>query len=254
MENVIKISKHLLRFSLKFSICTIVNNHAEYALMKKSFEENDFLNDCEFIIADNSKSNEFDAYEAISYFLKIAKGEFIIIVHQDVRVIDNKDKLEQCLQALETKDNTWAVCGNAGGAGYKSVFYHIDDNGVVRKSSSLPKRVFSLDENFLVLKNSKGLSISSNLKGFHLYGTDISIIADFLGYSVYVIPFMVLHLSSGNLKDLKTFTSTFIKLYGHKLRHRFIQTTCTKFLLSNSVNSNIFYNNKLVFFFVKIFS
>lgn len=43
-----------------------------------SFEENGFINDCEYIIADNSMQNEFDAYQAISRFLKMATGEYIL--------------------------------------------------------------------------------------------------------------------------------------------------------------------------------
>jgi hypothetical protein len=237
--------------TLDFTICTIVNDMAEYEIMKKTFVDNGFTDKCEYIIADNCNGNQFDAYQAISHFLKIAKGEYLIIVHQDVRVLDNKETLNNCLRTLDEKDEKWAICGNAGGEDYKKLFYSIDNNGDVRKSDNLPQQVFSLDENLLIIDTKKQLSISADIKGFHFYGTDLCIIADFLGYTSYVIPFMVQHLSSGNLADMELYKPSFIKLYGHKLRARFIQTTCTKFYLSNSTFKNKFYNSSIFFALLK---
>jgi hypothetical protein len=251
MDDVLKIKKNAIQYPYTFSICTIVNNTAEYALMKNSFEEKGFVDDCEYIVADNSLSNQFDAYKAISYFLKLAKGAFIIIVHQDVRLIDDIEKLKNCLAHLENKDNKWAICGNAGALGYKQMFYYIDNDSEIRKTDYLPKQVFSLDENLLILNSNRQIAISADLSSFHFYGTDLCLVADFLGYTSYVIPFMVKHLSKGNLTDLASKQHFFVKQYARKFRARFIQTTCTKFYLSNSEAKNWFYNSKLVFFFLK---
>jgi hypothetical protein len=236
-----------------FCICTIVTNKDEYNLMKSSFEKAGFVQNTNYLIADNTNGNLFNAYEAIRRFLQESDATYTIIAHQDVRCIDSVEILNDCIRNLDKKDKNWAICGNAGGLDYKKIFYHIDNNGDIRKSPNLPKPVFSLDENLLIIKTEKQLSISDDIKTFHFYGTDLCIIADFLGYTCYVIPFLVQHLSKGNLADMNVKKPNFIEGYGKKLRSRFIQTTCTKFYFSNSKNKNNFYNNKFIFFWLKLF-
>ena len=62
---------------------------------------------------------------------------------------------------------------------------------------------------------------------------------------------MVKHLSLGNLKDLKKHVGKFVNLYGKKIRSRYMETTCTKFYLSNSSFKNKVYNSSVIFFLVK---
>jgi hypothetical protein len=239
------------KYEKAFSICTLVTNNDEYQLMKESFVQQGFDEGCEYLVADNIGVNKFNAYQAIRRFLKEAAGEYIIIVHQDVRCNDDIVKLKTILEKLQQKDKNWAICGNAGAGGYKQLYYHLDNNGDIKKSKNLPARVYSLDENLLIIKNSAGLTISSDLENFHLYGTDLCIIADFLGYSCYVIDFMVTHLSKGNLGQLEKYVPGFIEAYSHKLRERFVQTTCTKFYIGGSKISNNVINSAPVFFWVK---
>jgi hypothetical protein len=253
IEGSINVSLHK-KYEKLFSICCIATNPDEYILMKESFVGNGFTNDCEYLVANNVGSNHFDAYYAIKRFLQEAKGAYIILVHQDVRCIDSISVLSGQLSYLDQKDPQWAICGNAGAYGYKNTFYHLDNNGRVRKTGGLPARVTSLDENLLVLKNDATLSISADIGDFHFYGTDICQVAEFLGYHCYVIGFMVKHLSTGNLDKLMQQEPVFIEKYGRKLRHRFVQTTCTKFYLSNSVLKNKFYNSSFVFFWVKAYN
>ena len=238
-------------YTFRFCICTIVNDDAEYNLMKQSFETAGFIGDCQYIIADNTAENNFDAYTAVRRFLQESDALYTIIVHQDVRCEDSRYILDKCLQSLNEKDPAWAICGNAGAADYKKIVYHINVAGDIRKSPDLPKRVYSLDENLLIIKTETLISVSANIGNFHFYGTDICIVADMLGYTSYVIPFMVKHLSKGNLDDMELKKPAFVKAYGYKLRHRFIQTTCTNFYLGKSQNQNKFLNSKPVFFWVK---
>ncbi len=234
-----------------FSICSIVNNWEEYALMKNSFINCRFNTNCEYLVADNADKNNFDAYKAIKRFLQDAVGKYIILVHQDVRCIDSVDKLTDSLDHLQAMDSRWAVCGNAGAIGYHKTFFNLENNGKIKKSNHLPQRVSSLDENLLIIKNDCHLSVSNDINGFHFYGTDLCLIADLLGYNCYVIDFMVNHLSLGNLEQMALHQPGFVAKYGHKFRHRFIQTSCTKFYLSDSESKNSFYNSPFVFFWVK---
>jgi len=220
-------------------------------MMKQSFELCGFVDDCEYLVADNTQSNEFDAYQAITRFIRESKGKYLLIVHQDVRCIDMKSQLVKCLDDLSVMDNKWAVCGNAGAIGYHQFVHYINNAGKIIKHTNLPARVNSLDENFLIINKATSVTISSDLSGFHLYGTDLCIIADFLGYNCYVIPFLVKHLSLGNLKELDKHLDQFLYLYGKKIRSRYVETTCTKFYLSNSILKNKIYNSPFVFFLVK---
>lgn len=234
-----------------FSICAIVNSWEEYELMKQSFLDKEFSENCEYLVADNTSKNNFDAYTAIRRFLQHAAGRYIIIVHQDVRCIDTAEKLSASLKSLNNKDPLWAICGNAGGNGYKNFIFYLENNGKLKKSAGLPARVTSLDENLLIIKSDAHLTLSADIQSFHFYGTDLCIIADLLGYHCYVIDFMVKHLSGGNLEQMEAFRPAFVESYGKKLRNRFIQTTCTKFYLSDSPSNNAFMNSSFVFFWVK---
>jgi hypothetical protein len=237
--------------NIEFSICTIVNKMDEYQLMKQSFETCGFADNCEYLIADNTPGNQYDAYQAINIFLQQASAQYIILTHQDVRCIDPITILQKSLQSLTEIDPAWALCGNAGGNGYHNIYYHLTNNGNIRKTSNLPLRVTSLDENFIVIKKTSNLAVSSSVKGFHLYGTDLCLVANFLGYTAYVIPFMVDHLSLGNLSDLKKHTIDYITAYNNKYKSRFIQTPATKFYLGNNAFENKLYNAPAVFVFVK---
>lgn len=235
---------------LQFSVCTIVTNLVEFEEMKTSFEKCGFDQNCEYLVADNTKGNQFDAYTAINRFLKEAKGEFIIISHQDVRCIDQSSVLIRILQELSVKDPQWAVCGNAGAAGYHLDVRYIVNGGKTITHENLPARVLALDENLLIIRRSANLVVSSDLSGFHFYAADLCLLADYLGYHCYVIPFMVEHLSLGNLKDLALHKNRFLDKYGYKLRSRFIQTPSTKFVLCRSARRNRI-NNGSFFFLVK---
>ena len=251
MNTFTSISGSLPAYAYTFSLCTLVNDMEEYKVMKESFESCGFTGNCEYLVADNCGGNRFDAYTAIRVFLQQAKGKYIVVVHQDVRCIDNVQQLLKCLEQLNAIDNKWAVCGNAGCMGYHEDLMHINIAGKIVTSRGLPGKVGSLDENLLIINASSDITLSSDLSGFHLYGTDICLIAETLGYNCYVIPFMVKHLSFGNLKDLKKNIHLFTDGYGKKLRSRFIATTCTKFYISNSVFKTRLLNYPPVFFVVK---
>ena len=241
----------LKNYTIHYSICTIVNNWQEYDEMKHSFISKGFVSETEYLVIDNTGQNNLDAYKAIRRFLKDATGKYIIIVHQDVRCIDDIEKLSHTLKELEHLDPLWSVCGNAGGNGYKNFIFNLENNGKVKKTAGLPARVTSLDENLLIIKNDCQLTVSADIESFHFYGTVLCIISDFLGYHCYVIDFMVAHLSAGNLKHMDEYKPTFIGTYGRKFRDRFIQTTCTKFYLSDSASKNRLYNKGFIFFWIK---
>jgi hypothetical protein len=115
--------------------------------------------------------------------------------------------------------------------------------------TNFPVKTMTLDENFLVVKNAANLSLSNDLSGFHLYGTDICLIADILGYNSYVIQFKLLHESLGNADE--TFfdlREQLIKKYTRALRPRFLRTPFTRFYISGGRLTTFINNSGIVMF------
>lgn len=218
----------------KYTIGSLVNDEAQYAAMLASFAEHGFGDgDVEFIAVRDARS----AFEGLNAVIDHALGAFVILCHQDIRLdSEGRATLERRLGELEDIDPSWALAGNAGGMAPGRLAIRISDpHGSDRRVGALPARVMSLDENFIVLKKGSGLRFSRDLDGFHLYGADICMVADVLGWSAWVIDFHLAHLSPGR-KD-HTFvaaTTRFRKKWSRALRPRWMQTPCALLRLSGS--------------------
>ena len=69
----------------KYSICTLLTEVEQYRDALSSFRDAGFVEpECEFLYIDNSLENKYDAYEGVNKFLQIAKGDYIILCHQDI--------------------------------------------------------------------------------------------------------------------------------------------------------------------------
>jgi len=219
-----------------FSICTLMTDESLYAEMVNSFVDGGFIPaDCEYLYIDNTQRNVVDAYAGYRHFLNEAAGEVLILCHQDVELLsDDRACLEARLGELEDLAPDWGVCGNAGGVGLGLYSIRISDpHGANRSVGSFPSRVVALDENFLVVKRSANLAISRDLSGFHLYGADLCVIADILGYTCWVIDFHLLHKSGGIVDANYTASrARFIRKWRRALRGRWVVTTCSSFLIS----------------------
>ena len=224
-------------FQFEYSICTLVTDFELYDKMILSLENAGFNNqNTEFIYIDN-RNNKYDAYQAINKLFKLVKGRYIVLCHQDIEMLyDNKIHLDKELSNLTGLDSYWALAGNAGAKSLGELVIRITDpHGTNTKKGEFPSSVISLDENFIVINNKFNLSISTNLKGFHFYGTDLCILADIQGLKSYVIDFHLVHYGKGTCdKSFYEQQSNFILKYSMALRDRVIQTTCSRFLLSSS--------------------
>lgn len=217
-----------------YSIVTLVNDEGQYGAMLASFRAGGFLEpDVEYLAARAAPS----ASAGLNALMNAARGHFVILCHQDVRLLsDGRTALDSRLEALATLDPTWALAGNAGGTTPGRLAMRITDpHGSNRRIGDLPERVASLDENFIVARAEAGLRFSRNLSGFHLYGADICLVADILGWSAWVIDFHIEHLSPGR-KD-GSFAEAelrFREKWSRALRPRWLQTTCTLLWLSGN--------------------
>jgi hypothetical protein len=218
----------------RYTVATLVNDEVQYLAMLSSFRMGGFTEpEVEFLAARGARS----AYEALNALLTVARGEIVILCHQDVRLLtDDRDTLDRCLGDLDELDPGWALAGNAGGAAPGRLAMSITDpHGNGRRIGPFPARVMSLDENFIVVRAAAGLRFSRDLVGFHLYGADICLVADMLGWSAWVVDFHLEHLSPGR-KDASFAEAErrFRAKWARAMRPRWMQTTCTLLRLSGN--------------------
>lgn len=221
-----------------FSICTLVNDVAEYQEMLESYEQCGFTNEiCEFLYSDNSVSNQYDLFQAYNQMIHHASGQYIILCHQDIIIKDNSEKLQDRLNALTQFDSNWGLAGNAGvkmNNGKVALYIH-DHVGERITETHYPIQSQCLDGNFMVVKSSAMLALSHDMNGFHFYDLDICLQAKYRGYTMYVIDFMLYHKSPGKKNQLFYDNRAKIEaLYAQKLQQDLYRTTCTKAIISGS--------------------
>lgn len=247
----------------RYSICTLLTNKQQYKDALISFREAGFVEPiCEYLYIDNTAKNKYDAYSGVNRFLQIARGDYIILCHQDLILhADNISKLDEVMNEVSEIDENWAVLGNAGNQAYHLTEYTGANKRYARRGQ-LPAKTDSLDENFIVVKKSANLGVSNDLHGFHMYGTDLCMISRILGYNSYVVDFHLWHLGGASIVapvtigEHATFTldqakMNFIKKYQGVLSGRFIQTTCAILYVSGSKMKNYLFNRKIIYSILK---
>lgn len=239
-------------YKYKYSVCTLVTRKEQYMEMLNSFIRGGFTEDiCEYLIVDNSELNRMDAYQGINSMLQKATGEYVILCHQDIELIgeDSRLLLEKQIEGITNIDPKWAVLGNAGAADrlYNRLAIKIAyPDGFIDLKGQLPQQVCSIDENFMLVKNNANLSLSGDIGGYHLYGLDLCMVAKLLGYTAYVIDFLLIHKSTGNVDQ--SFNQTFKKVkikYTRFMKGRYMNTTIVKFYLSGSSLKNWLFNTRV---------
>lgn len=243
------------QYNYRYSICTLVTDEKEYLEMVSSFVEAGFTEDiCEYLFADNTQENLFEAFGGINRFLQESQGKYIILCHQDILLHDdNRQVLDSRIEEMDSLDPQWAILANAGGINLKHIAMHVTQKtGNRLVEAKLPLKSISSDENFILVKNEANLALSSDLQGFHLYGTDICLIADILGFNSYIIDFNVLHKSDGNAdKSFYKIRTALKKKYRSAFKSRFISTTITRFYISGNSISSSAYNTPFLLFLAR---
>ncbi len=235
---------------VRYSICTLVTRMEEYGRMARSFQDHGFTPpECEYLYLDNGAGNRFDAFAGCNLFLAAARGEYVILCHQDIELLeDGRERLDARLAELTRHDPGWGLAGNAGGCGPGRLALRISDPHGEDTSlgGPFPVRVGSLDENFIIVRRAANLGLSRDLAGFHLYGTDLCLVAGLLGRSAYVVDFHLRHHSPGRTSaDFQAARRRLIEKYRAAFRPRWIATTCTTIFLSSSRLLNALANSSL---------
>lgn len=220
-----------------FSFCTLVTDHEMYASLKASASKAGFEGDCEFLKVDNAQPPQLDAYKGLNSLIAKATGKYIICCHQDILFdFDSRTTLEARLRELDDMSADWAVCGVAGMTSSGMPITRITDKyGEDQKTGTHPSEVHSLDECFLVLRSDSGVRFSSDIGGFHFYGTDICLIASMLGFKTFAIDFHLRHLGGGAMgKSFEDAKASFLSKWRHAFRDRTVWTTSDRVFLTGN--------------------
>lgn len=213
------------------AICTLVTDWDDFKGLKESLAANGFTEPaCEFHTIDNSKTQTADGFEAIRRFLVESTSEWVLIVHQDVRMLLPFETLIERVREVEKLDPQWAVLGNAGKTSRNSLSGPIAIRNSRRDfhTGPFPAQVEALDENFLLIRRDCGVQPTGGLAGFHFYGLDICQAAKRAGLRSYAIDYLCFHRSDGKL-DQAFYDSqdAFEQEYGRCFKAGMVATTCT---------------------------
>jgi len=182
------------------SIITIYNDEkvlGEYLLKSLDKQTTDY----ELIAIDNKNNRQFDhATKALNYGGSLAKGDYLIFVHQDVALWGDNflERFEKMLKGIEDL----GIGGVAGMTQGGKPYVFLKNGGALSGLTSpflSPVKVQTLDELLLVIPKHvfKIMPFDSSLPGWHCYGADYCLEVDKLGLSAYALPFFVNHGSAG---------------------------------------------------------
>lgn len=222
----------------RYSICSLVTDLNEYREMVDSAKRAGFDgDDVEYLFSDNSERNTLDGFSGFNRFNDEATGEYLIMCHQDVLFnFDTRQVLDKRIEELNSLDADWALAGNAGKTHSGHAAIRITDPFTKNiKQGTFPAKAQTLDENLLIYNRKKSISSSNRLKGFHLYGSDLCLNAENLGYSNYVIDFHLFHKSKGNPNaSYFKIQKELIAIQRARKRGTVIHAMCSRFYVSSS--------------------
>ena len=218
---------------IKYSIVTIVNNDEVYDKCLLQSMKLERRLDIEFIPILNY-NNKFTASVALNYGLAVAKGEYIIVCHQEVGIkpgtMDILDKLltpEVMILGASGVDLSCKVSdvGTWGGTVSKRLAVgtvyssKIEDKPYWNGIKDLTK-VHCVDECFFVIRKSISTKFDNNFNGFHFYGVDFCLQARKQGYDVHAAGIPIIHYGeySGSMHN-KTYWPLLRKLHGKWRTH-----------------------------------
>ena len=185
----------------------------------------------ELFALDNTKGRFKSAAEALNYGGSKAKGEYIMFVHQDVR-LPSKTWLEDVENALGALPDL-GIAGVAGNSketlrGVTNVMHGSPPRRAGRMQLTEPTRAQTLDECLVLIprKVFRKLKFDEQVcDDWHLYAVDYALSAAKRGVCAYILPAMVYHASAGASMSDKYY-STLRRLLEKHRGAGWICTTC----------------------------
>jgi glycosyltransferase involved in cell wall biosynthesis len=231
----------------RFSIVTCISRPDVYSkCILSSVEAVRGRHDVEIVPIYNH-DNRYSASQALNLGLDVARGDHVIAVHQDVRLLDGWfDKLETVLAEVD-------VYGVIGVAGISLDFDHThigkwggsladqtvavgsvwnDDLTQVPYWDGIkqPTQIHCADECLLVINRRTGLRFDPAFQGFHFYGADICLQSRAAGYGVIGAELPVVHYGtySGSFTTESRYWP-YLRLLHHKWNYAFPELLGTHF-------------------------
>ena len=237
--------------TIDISFVTCVNNIAQYrSYVVGSLFKNKTDKKYEIIPIMNF-GNPYSAAQALNLGIIKARGEIVVLCHQDVLFYENWiDMLFERIVEVENRTKKWGVLGTAG------ITVREDTVGVVHNiKGSLQwqasKRlkvcsVQTVDEHCMIIRKSSGLRFDSEIfNGFHFYGPDICLNALNKGFMNFGILCPLVHGSrSSSLISGKKEFMRLLNALAKKWRSKFPHIrTPTSVIRKRSVQTFVRFNN-----------
>lgn len=186
----------------KITLCALCRDAASSKNLFKDIVDY-FPANTEYLLFDNSILN-IDCYEAIRRFLAESNGDYVLIIHDDVRF--NESTIDKLYHQVESVLAQYPQAGIYGVAGMGNRFFtplghFYNAKGEVKHGFNQFGPVSSLDECFLLIRNGIGINLDKKLQGFHFYGTELCLQARNLGFTSHVIDFPIFHPSEGSIDE-----------------------------------------------------
>ena len=122
--------------------------------------------------------------------------DLIVLVHQDVFLPEGW--VQRLLMEIERLPKDWGVIGSFGvseGHGTCGRVWSTGQGRELGRKLDSPQPAISLDELLLVVRAESGLSFDESLDGFHLYATDLILMAARRKLPSFVVDLPVVHNS-----------------------------------------------------------
>jgi hypothetical protein len=158
------------------------------------------------------------AGRAYNHALDRTDAEIVVFAHQDVYLPGGwLGRLQTAIEALEARQENWAVLGIVGVDRGGALVGRSWSNGLhleIDTHLTAPTAVQAVDELVIVLRRTSGLWFDAQLPGFHLYGTDIVQAALAAGFGAYVFDGPVVH----NSLPVTRLDGSYCRAYRHMQR------------------------------------
>jgi glycosyltransferase involved in cell wall biosynthesis len=155
------------------------------------------------------KENYPSASLAYNSAIDEAENEIIIFIHQDIYLPETWfSDLSRCLSYLEERQVNWGVLGCFGSrkdadGGLGRVY--TTGLGLHGNKLNEPEPVETLDEIILIIRKSSELRFDPSLPHFHLYGTDLCMLAKDSGMTNFAFQGFCIHNTNQLLSLPKEF-------------------------------------------------
>ena len=182
------------------------------------------------ILVDNTSNSFSSAAEALNHGASIAKGDYLMFVHQDVSFKDS-GFLERILKSISSmpKNTIAGAAGVQDARGVLSSITHgyppVPAGDIVINSAQSCQ---TLDEVLFICPRTLFDELrfdSSACPGWHLYVVDFCLSAYSKGYRAFVLPMDIYHKSSGYSMNKGYYTALEKVSSKHKGTFRTIYTT-----------------------------